>query len=385
MNDNTPFKPLPIVGIVLLLAGIGLAITNHGSTSGTGTSNNAKPVDYEIKEVATGLEVPWAIAFTGENRMLVTERPGRIRIVENNQLLPTPLHTFSDVVSESESGLLGITADPNYARNKYIYTVYTYKDGNTLYDKVVRFTDSGTSLSEEKIIIDKIPAGENHAGSRIQFGPDGHLYVTTGDATTRSIAQNTNNLGGKVLRLNSDGSIPADNPFNNAVWSYGHRNPQGIGWHPVTKAMYESEHGPSGFDGPGGGDEINRIVKGGTYGWPDVSHTETREGTITPLQLWTPAEAPSGLLVYSGKAFPQWMGDIFVGALRGTTLWHLTLDPKDKDKIADREEFPGINYGRIRAVVEDKAGNIYFTTSNRDGRGNAKQGDDKIYVITPKE
>ena len=385
MSKETTVSALAFIGVIVVLGGLGWAASRSGDperdTEETGESTKVQA--YEIREIARGLSVPWAMAFTSEERILVTERSGRLRVIENGQLLEKPLHVFSDVAAQSEAGLMGLAVDPDYSRNKYVYVVYAYGAGGGIRDKVVRFTDEGDSLSNPRTILDNIPAASNHAGSRIKFGPDGKLYVTTGDATDRSIAQDRNNLGGKILRANADGSVPSDNPFpGSPVWSYGHRNPQGIGWS-EDGDLYASEHGPSGFDGPGGGDEINHIQKGENYGWPLVSHENRRERTVAPLTLWTPAEAPSGLLVYSGKAFPQWKGNIFVGALRGTSLWRLTLE--GDDTIVGREEFPGVSYGRIREVVEGPDGAIYFSTSNRDGRGNPAATDDRIFAIVPKD
>ena len=176
--------------------------------------------------------------------------------------------------------------------------------------KVVRFTDEGNSLTNPRIIIDLIPAAKYHAGSRLAFGPDSKLYISTGDATNKNIAQDRNSLGGKILRINADGSIPSDNPQKRSpVWSYGHRNPQGLAW--IGDDLYSSEHGPSVFDGPAGGDEVNKIVKGGNYGWPLVSHLKTRDGTVAPLRVFTPAEAPASLMAYSGTMFPQYRDHLF--------------------------------------------------------------------------
>ncbi|MFZ2886561.1 MAG: PQQ-dependent sugar dehydrogenase [Minisyncoccia bacterium] len=348
-----------------------------------------EPVTFEIQEVVSGLEVPWSIVFTSENRMLVSERPGRIRIIENNQLLEKPLHTFTEVSSRAEEGLMSLTLHPDYAENKFVYAVYAYATGGTMYDRVVRFRDlpaqagDGDSISNITTILDRIPAAQYHAGSRLKFGPDAKLYITTGDATDRKIAQDLKNLGGKILRVNDDGSIPLDNPFpNSPVWSYGHRNPQGIAWNSRGE-MYETEHGPSGFDGPGGGDEVNRIHAGFNYGWPLVSHKESAEGAADPILVFTPAEAPGSALMYSGKIFPQFKDNLFFGALIGEGLMRVVLD--DSGGVVSYEKMIEVDLGRIREVAEGPDGTIYFSTSNRDGRGNPAASDDRIFKIVPKE
>src|SRR3989344_4260455 len=203
-------------------------------------------VAYRVEEVARGLEVPWAIVFTSPSRMLVSERPGRIRIIENGTLAEKPLRTFPEVSTGGEEGLMSLALHPSYASNKYVYASYAYQSERGMWVKVIRFRDNGDSISNITTIIDAIPAAQFHAGCELAFGPDGKLYITTGDATEREIAQDKDSLGGKILRLNDDGSIPSDNPFGTAVWSYGHRNPQGISWNSEGE-LYETEHGPSGF------------------------------------------------------------------------------------------------------------------------------------------
>jgi glucose/arabinose dehydrogenase len=183
--------------------------------------------------------------------------------------------------------------------------------------------------------------------------------------------------------MNSDGSIPQDNPYPNSyIYSYGHRNPQGIGWNQHSKMMYETEHGPSGFDGPGGGDEINYIKAGANYGWPIVSHEKSKDGMISPIQVYTPAVAPASVLIYSGKVFPQFKDHLFFGALKGTGLYHVSFDESGM-KMSSQEKLPTIDVGRIRDVVEGPDGFIYFSTSNTDGRGNPNKADDKIYRLVP--
>lgn len=379
-NSNQSKWPYIVLSLVILVIALWLSKRDSSSINPSTSSVSTGAVEYMVTEVASGLTVPWSIAFTSASRMLVTERPGQVRVIENGSLQPLPLHSFADVAARSESGLMGLTVDPNYNRNHYIYVAYSYMDGSTMRVKVVRLTDEGDQLVSPQVIIDKIPAASNHAGCRIKFGPDGKLYITTGDATERSLAQNLSSLGGKILRINADGTIPADNPFKDSpVWSYGHRNPQGLDW--LGAQLYASEHGPSGFDGPGGGDEINLITKGSNFGWPLVSHEKTQEGTVAPLRIYTPAEAPSGLMVYSGKMFPQFKNNIFVGALKGTGILRLTVVDSH---ITASDKMSEINFGRIREVVEGPDGAIYFSTSNRDGRGQARSGDDHIYKLEAK-
>ena len=377
----TAMKPTSALSLSIALSLLLLGCTSRPSAR----QNAGQPIasDYVIEEVAGGLEVPWSIVFTSPTRMLVTERPGRIRVIENGKLLTEPLHVFSEVVSDAEEGLMGMTLNPDYESNHYLYVALAY-EANGTQDKVVRFTDESNQLSDPQVLMDNIPAAQFHAGCRLGFGPAGKLYITTGDATERTLAQDVNLLNGKILRINRDGSIPSDNPFpNNPMWSYGHRNPQGIDWHPANGELYSSEHGPSGGDGPGGGDEVNRIVKGGNYGWPLVSHERTRDGTIAPLIVFTPADAPASLLVYSGKALPDFKHNLFFGCLRGQGIMRLVLDPNNKDKITHHEKI-ATTYGRIRDVIEGPDGFIYFSTSNRDGRGSPQADDDRILRIRPK-
>ncbi len=339
-----------------------------------------KKVAYDIVEVVRGLEVPWSIVFTSPSRILVTERPGRIRVVLDGVLQKEPLISFPEVSNIDEEGLMSLALDPDYDDNSFIYTSLAYKGKNGMTVKVVRLLDKGNTLMDPKVILDNIPAAKYHAGSRIAFGPDDKIYITTGDATNKSLPQNLSSLGGKILRINADGTIPDDNPWKwNPVWSYGHRNPQGLAW--LGNTLYETEHGPSVFDGPAGGDEVNKIEKGKNYGWPLVSHTKTREGTEAPLRVFTPAEAPASLMIYSGKVFPQYEDHLFFGALKWEGI--IILQVQD-DALALIGKI-ATTYGRIRDIVEAPDGTIYFSTSNRDGRGTLHTGDDKIYRIVRKE
>ncbi|HET6890605.1 MAG TPA: PQQ-dependent sugar dehydrogenase, partial [Pyrinomonadaceae bacterium] len=249
-------------------------------------------VSFRVDTVIGGLQVPWSIVWAADGRMFFTERPGRVRVFANGQLRAEPLFTVPDVEESGESGLMSLALHPQFASNHFLYLAYVY-DSNGQFVRVVRYRETDTGLTDQKVIIEQIPAAEFHAGCRIRFGPDGKLYITTGDATERGLAQRLDSLAGKTLRLNDDGSIPQDNPFvgqanaRSEIWSYGHRNAQGMDWQPGTNLMFQTEHGPSGFDGPGGGDEVNIVERGKNYGWSIIHHRETRSGLESPLLEYT--------------------------------------------------------------------------------------------------
>ena len=342
------------------------------------------PVNFKVETVAGGLEVPWSIAWAPDGRMFFTERPGRIRVFANGQLRPEPAHRVTEVEQSGESGLMSLALHPQFDSNHFIYLAYAYKDNELV--RVVRFRETDSGLVEQKVIIDNIPSAEFHAGCRIGFGPDGKLYITTGDATERGLAQQLNSLAGKTLRLNDDGTVPQDNPFvgqPNArpeIWSYGHRNAQGMDWQPGTNVIFQTEHGPSGFDGPGGGDEVNIVERGKNYGWPTIHHRQTRSGLESPLLEYTPAVAPASGMFYSGSVFPQFRGNFFFGCLRGERIIRVVLDGR---RVVSQENLLEGKYGRIREVAEGPDGAIYFSTSNRDGRGKPASDDDRIIRLVP--
>ena len=348
----------------------------------SGTFRTKSGATLRVETFVSGLEVPWSLAFTSPTRLLVTERPGRVRVVENGVLRPKPLAVISDVEARGESGLMGMTLAPDYARNRHVYLAYAYDAAKGSEVRVVRFRDDGDALADRTLIIERIPAARNHAGCRIRFGPDGKLYVTTGDATEREIAQVPQSPGGKTLRLNPDGTIPADNPFpGSPVFSLGHRNSQGLDWEPRSGLQFQTEHGPSGFDGPGGGDEVNIVEAGKNYGWPIVHHRESRSGFVSPLLEYTPAVAPAGASFSRGELLPSFRGDFFFATLRGERLIRVRLDPADARKVAETEELLTGEYGRLRDVVSGPDGALYVATSNRDGRGDPRAGDDRILRV----
>ncbi len=352
------------------------------TVSRDGQNTATSEVDYSVEPFVANLSIPWSMVFSAPERVLVTERAGTIKEIVSGKLNTNALISFSEVAAEGEAGLMGMALHPDYSSNKYVYVCMAYDSDDGIRDKVERLVDNGNEIVRDRIIIENIPAAQFHAGCRINFGPDNKLYITTGDASSKNLAQDKNSLAGKILRINDDGTIPNDNPFGNAIWSLGHRNPQGIAWH-SSGVMFATEHGPSGFDGPGGGDELNVIKKGTNYGWPLVSHDKSQEGMESPKLVFTPAEAPSGALFYTGDVFPQFKNNFFFTALKGEGLFSVVVNNQDASEILSYEKLD-IDVGRVRDVIEGPDGLIYFATSNRDGRGNAQDGDDKIYRLEPK-
>jgi glucose/arabinose dehydrogenase len=346
----------------------------------------AAPARFRVETFATGLRVPWSIVFLPDGRVLVAEREGRIRVVENGRLRPEPIATIPDVEAVSESGLTGMTIHPRFTENRLLYVAYSYSGQDGQRVRVARFRLGDAGLEDRRVLVEGIPAKGNHTGSRVAFGPDGKLYVTTGDATDRSLAQRLDSLAGKTLRLNDDGSVPPDNPFvgrpgaRPEIWSYGHRNAEGIAWQPGTGLMFQTEHGPSGFDGPGGGDEVNVVERGKNYGWPLVHHRETREGLEAPLLEYTPAVAPASGTFYTGSLLPELRGNYLFGCLRGKCLMRVVLDGR---RVVAQERLLDGEYGRIRDVAVGPDGAIYVSTSNQDGRGSPSRDDDRILRLAP--
>lgn len=336
---------------------------------------------YDIIKVADWLEVPRSMVWTSPERILVTERPWRIRVIENNTLQVDPIHIIPFISNRSEEWLMGIVKDPDYENNNYIYTAYAYSDGESMRVRVVRFTDLWDSLTDEALIIDNLPAAQWHAGTALAFWPDEKLYITVGDATQWERSQFPDYYNGKILRINSDGSIPDDNPHPwYATRSLGHRNSQGVARNSQW-IMYAIDHGPSIFDGPPGWDEINLVTKGSNHGRPIVSHEKTQTGMDDPIAIYTPALAPASLMIYNGEMFPEWKDNLFIGGLRGQTLLKVTIDPNMPDNVIDQHKIIDDRYGRIRFVWQAPDGSIYFSTSNEDGRGERNPNGDAIYQI----
>jgi len=356
-----------------------------GGGAGEVETSSQSQTSFKVETVIPNLEVVWSIVWAPDGRMLFTERPGRVRVYENGKLRPQPLFVVPDVEPRGESGLMSIALHPQFASNHFLYLSYAYNSGGTQV-RVARYRETTAGLTDRKVMIENIPASQYHAGCRLRFGPDGKLYITTGDATERELAQQLNSIAGKILRLNEDGTVPSDNPFvgradaRPEIWAYGSRNSQGIDFQPGTNLLWETEHGPSGFDGPGGGDEVNIIDRGKNYGWPVIHHRTTQAGMESPVLEYTPACAPASGMFYRGSTFSAFKDNFFFGCLRGERIIRVVTNGR---QVVSQENLLERKYGRIRDIAEGPDGFIYFSTSNRDGRGNPAADDDRILRLVP--
>ena len=337
-------------------------------------------IGVKVEIVADNLTIPWSIDWLPDETILFTERNGNLRVIQDGILIEEPLLSLG--VGGVEGGMLGITVDPNYSENNFIYLYYTYNELLSTSNKLVRYHLSNGTLIEDKTLLDKIPGGPFHDGGRILFGPDGKLYITTGEAGQPNLSQDLDSLGGKILRINSDGTIPEDNPWENSpVYSMGHRNPQGIDWD-ESGNLFATEHGPSGWRGVAH-DEVNQIIAGANYGWPHIIGDEEEGNLQTPiLHSGEDTWAPSGSEFYQGDKIPQWTGNYFVATLRGNHLHMIQFDLQNNSVISHEKLFQD-EFGRLRDVQTGPDGFLYILTSNQDGRGLPKTNDDKILRIVP--
>ena len=337
------------------------------------------PVDAAVTAtpVATGLEHPWGLAFLPDGRMLVTERPGRLRIVDKDGRISPPLTGVPAVYARGQGGLLDVALSPRFATDQLVYLSFAEPGDGGAGTAVARGRLSGNALEQVQVIWRQTPKVEspNHWGSRLVFGKDGTLFVTTGDRFRfRERVQDLASTIGKVIRINADGSIPADNPFAKRegarpeIWSYGHRNLQGAALDPASGQLWTLEHGARG------GDELNRPQAGRNYGWPvitygvDYSGVKIGEGTAKagmeqPVYYWDPVIAPSGAMFYTGDAYPGWKGSLFVGSLSPGGLVRLTLDG---DRVRSEERYLG-DIGRVRNVVQGPDGLLYLLIDASNG------------------
>jgi glucose/arabinose dehydrogenase len=334
------------------------------------TSAHAQDAPFKVTTLTDGLEHPWAIALLPGGNLLVSERPGRLQMIDAKTGKKHAVGGMPAVRAESEAGALGLALDPDFAKNGRLYLCYStgwmLQPGNRL----SAFTLTDNQLSHEQALLDDLPGAKWHNGCRVAISPDGYLFASMGDATNADDAQKNTALGGKIFRLNRDGSVPADNPFApSPVWSYGHRNPQGLAFRPTDGALWSTEHGPDTQD------EVNLIAKGGNYGWPLCRGIDP----CTALRDYRPAVAEfdrgdtiaiSDLIFYRGTAFPDWRGDILFVSLKTGRLYHLDMDG---DRIGTSEILIDGDFGRLRDIAEAADGSLYLATDN---------GEDQILHLT---
>jgi len=402
-KDRTGWVPRAWAGLLLVgAAGFALSAAGCAGVSSTGPSltsasttvstsapsstlpggplpKAAAESDLVVEVVAEGLDVPWEIRFFPDGALLVTERAGRVLRID--------LHTGAiaelgrlPVAQEGEGGLLGAALDPDFPSSPYFYVAYTYRADGTdsgLANRVSRLTVEGDVLGEERVLVDGIPGAGNHDGARVAFGPDGYLWVTTGDASKGERAQDLESLAGKVLRMDREGRPADGNPFGDSlVYSYGHRNPQGLAWLAGDPEPFVTEHGPSEND------EVNHIQAGGNFGWPLVAGSGGGPEFVDPVYSWTPTIAPAGAVFYESDAIPGWRGSLLFVTLKQSDLRRLSPTDASFGEIAEEEVlFDGL-FGRLRSIAIGPEGALYMGTSNRDGRGDTRTGDDKILRIS---
>jgi glucose/arabinose dehydrogenase len=372
---------LGIIGVVIIVIAFSVATVLSTPSVTTvpipepATTGNANQTNKGIKTIAQNLDVPWAIDIAIDNRIFFTEKPGRLGMIHANGTLANEPVVNIHTEDIGEAGLLGLALHPNFTQNHLMYVYHTYAKNGGLYNKVLMLTEKNNKIVNSKIILDGIPASDSNNGGRIKFGPDGKLYVSTGDSETPELAQNIKSLAGKLLRLNHDGTIPDDNPIpESPVYSYGHRDIQGFAWHPITKKLYASEHGPAGND------EVNIIEPGSNYGWPfEICDYSTSSAPIrfeTPEYCFNPEIAPSGLTIAASNKL-GYQNDILFTTLRGSHLHHIDLETRIQDNVL-------VGYGRLSDVVEAHDGSLYVLTSNRNAIGIGNANDDHILQIIQK-
>ena len=370
------------IGSAILLG----AVMSFGGSSGAAAqpllTETTEKAEIAVESVARGLNRPWGLAFLPDGRMLVTEKPGRLRIVTPDGKLSQPLAGVPAVSAGGQGGLLDVALDPNFADNRLIYFTYaeTRGDGNATTAARARLNEAaGTGLENLAIIFRQEPtyAGNNHFGSRLAFAPDGTLFITTGERfNLRDKAQDLSTDLGKVIRIRPDGTVPPDNPFvgrsdaRPEIWSYGHRNIQAAAINPASRELWTVEHGARG------GDEVNIPRKGLNYGWPIISYGVNydgskigvgtkKDGMEQPIFYWDPSIAPSGMAFYTGDKFPAWRGSLFVGALAGQHLNRLEISG---DRVAKEERLLSGLRSRIRDVRQGPDGFLYLLTDQEEGR-----------------
>jgi len=345
--------------------------------------------DLQTKTIAANLDTPWEILWGPDNFIWVTERSGKISRVNPGTGEVFEIIQITDAREVGEGGLLGMVTDPDFSANSYFYVAYNfYAAGNIYREKIVRFTfNPATGKADNPLVLlNTISGANNHNGCRLVISPDKKLIFTTGDSQNTSNSQNINSLNGKTLRINLDGSVPEDNPLpGSPVWSWGHRNPQGLAYSPDGTILYSSEHGPNNDD------EINIIQKGRNYGWPTVQGFCNTSNEITfcndsnvvePIFAWTPTLAVAGLDFYNSDLIPEWKNSLLVTSLKASRITQLILNKSGTEVLQTKDFFTG-TFGRLRDICISPDGKVFVAVSNRDGRGNPKADDDKIIEISP--
>lgn len=347
--------------------------------------------------IASRLKVPWDMEFTDDGQKLFfTERPRRINVISFGDTEPHTRQWLSreEVLNWGEAGLMGIALHPSFQSGggpkNWVYLCETYGSYNNARNRIVRVSKNGGGLRE--VLIEGMPAASYHDGCRMEFGPDGYLYATMGDAGDPDSAQDLDSWSGKIIRMTPGGQPAPENPFEGEgarsyVYSYGHRNPQGLAWHPRSNKLYSSEHGPSGEFGLSGHDEINQIEIGSNYGWPRVIGAPALESFQDPIMMFPdPHLPPAGMDFTDAYSRDESLTSLFVGSLRGETLLRAIFDGDGNiteiQRWFERDFFSGTQ-GRIRAVTTGPEGNLFISTSNRDGRGNPQNKDDRIIKLSP--
>jgi aldose sugar dehydrogenase len=334
--------------------------------------------DLDVTVVAEGLRVPWEMRFLPEGDLLVTERGGRLVRVELPEGRVTPV---GEVPAEEigEGGLMGLALHPDFPDEPFIYVAYTYQEGGEVLNRVSRFRFEEGGLAGQEVIVDRIPGSRIHNGSRVAFGPDGNLWVTTGDAARPELSQDPESLAGKVLRLTPEGEPAEDNPTaGSPVYALGLRNAQGLAWHPETEQAFVTEHGPDTDD------EVNALEAGGNYGWPEVGGSPGHPDFVDALVSWTPTIAPAGAVFYDSDEIPGWRGSFLFVTLKESDLRRLVPADEDFGAVVEEEVLFDGQFGRLRAIAVGPDGALYVATSNRDGRGSPAENDDRILRIAPR-
>ncbi len=366
IKESIMKKVLKITGIILVTLVFFYCSGDDNNTQNPDPDPdpNPNPTNATTTLIST-LSIPWELVWGPDDFLWVTERSGKISRINPDTGEQQVIQTITNVEQIQESGLLGMTHHPDFDTNPFVYVVYTYRNGNDLLERLVRFTYTNNTLSNEEVLLDQIPANNIHNGSRILVTADKHLLMTTGDAGNTSLSQNMNSLAGKILRINLDGSIPTDNPITGSyIYSYGHRNAQGIVQLP-NATIYSSEHGPRTDD------EINIITANKNYGWPDVKGIiDTAEeeqfaannDVIESIYNWTPTIAPSDLIYYTGDRIPEWTNKLIMTVLKDQRLIALTLN-SDGSAITKEEVFFDGVFGRIRDIAISPQGRVFIATN----------------------